>query len=264
MMGTGEGLDVLPGDGLPRKAAVPHIELGSDTSAHTNRPNNMEVTRVSHQINLLQPQRKRTIFFPFDWGKEIEATEKASDWGKVKLLSPTRPTKKTSKTASNVAEVLQRGRFSSSSVTVALVSGVTGEMRMRSGSCHGGSFILRLVELQAHKTRKKTKRSRQTSSLHFALYQAEDKATAMAASASHPHLACNSANQGHGYGGGGEASICVSGGIRSELDIGKCCLSPEAVAREDIKTFPRPHHDHGTRPLANKNHLRQNSSGHSK
>ncbi|KAG6485413.1 hypothetical protein ZIOFF_053950 [Zingiber officinale] len=46
--------------------------------------------------------------------------------------------------------------------------------------------------------------------------------------------------------------------------MGNCCLSPEAVAREDVKTFPRPHHDHGTRPLANKNHLRQNGGGHSK
>ncbi|KAG6487894.1 hypothetical protein ZIOFF_056632 [Zingiber officinale] len=146
MIGTGEGLDVLPGDGLRRKAAVSHIELGSDTSAHTNRPNSMEVSRVSHQINLSQPQRKRTIFSLLIGEKEIEATEKASDWGKVKLLSSTGPTKKISETASNVAEVLQRGRFSSSSITVALVSGVTGEMRMRSGSCHGGSFILRLVE----------------------------------------------------------------------------------------------------------------------
>ncbi|KAG6536721.1 hypothetical protein ZIOFF_001788 [Zingiber officinale] len=46
--------------------------------------------------------------------------------------------------------------------------------------------------------------------------------------------------------------------------MGNCCLSPEAIAWEDVKTFPRPHHDHGTSPLANKNHLRQNGGGHSK
>ncbi|KAG6510041.1 hypothetical protein ZIOFF_028049 [Zingiber officinale] len=46
--------------------------------------------------------------------------------------------------------------------------------------------------------------------------------------------------------------------------MGNCCLSPEVVAREGVKTFPRPHHDHGTSPLANKNHLRQNGGGHSK
>ncbi|KAG6506596.1 hypothetical protein ZIOFF_031920 [Zingiber officinale] len=59
-------------------------------------------------------------------------------------------------------------------------------------------------------------------------------------------------------------SICVSGGIGFELDMGNCCLSPEVVAREDVKTFPRPHHDHDTHPLANKNHLHQNGGGHSK
>ncbi|KAG6517459.1 hypothetical protein ZIOFF_020851 [Zingiber officinale] len=46
--------------------------------------------------------------------------------------------------------------------------------------------------------------------------------------------------------------------------MGNCCLSPEAVARKGVKTFPRPHHDHGTSPLANKNHLHQNGDGHSK
>ncbi|KAG6503193.1 hypothetical protein ZIOFF_035504 [Zingiber officinale] len=46
--------------------------------------------------------------------------------------------------------------------------------------------------------------------------------------------------------------------------MGNCCLSPEVVAREDVKTFPRPHHDHDTHPLANKNHLHQNGGGHSK
>ncbi|KAG6474282.1 hypothetical protein ZIOFF_068208 [Zingiber officinale] len=46
--------------------------------------------------------------------------------------------------------------------------------------------------------------------------------------------------------------------------MGNYCLSPEAVAREDVKTLPCPHHDHDTSPLANKNHLRQNGDGHSK